>query len=60
MDWTNVEIPDAVNRTNLRTCKEHPATLISLKHRDEILQERRFILPGKKPKWGCDQKTGYC
>ncbi|RSL43488.1 hypothetical protein CEP51_016356 [Fusarium floridanum] len=60
MDWTNVEIPDTVNRTNLRTCKEHPATLTTIKERDNILQERRCIPPGKKQKWGCDQETGYC
>lgn len=60
MDWSKVEIPDTADSTNLRKCKEHPATLTGLRRKDSALQKRRCVRQSNKQDWGCHQKTGHC
>ncbi|KAM5349924.1 hypothetical protein ACJ41O_006429 [Fusarium nematophilum] len=63
MDWSQEDLPDYVDRNDLRKCKEHPATLaglVSLNKKDNTLQERKCEPPGSREKWGCDTETGYC
>ncbi|KAM0420487.1 hypothetical protein ACHAPT_011782 [Fusarium lateritium] len=61
MDWSNEDLPDYVDRTQLRKCREHPEAIVSPNKRENnnVLQERRCVPPGDKQKWGCSN-SGYC
>ncbi|RSM20106.1 hypothetical protein CDV31_000900 [Fusarium ambrosium] len=62
MDWSAVDLPDYVDSSSLRKCKEHPENIVSPNKRDEsnVLQERACSPPGEHGKrWGCS-KGGYC